>query len=192
MAYAITVTMQANKKNRAYKWGIALFFLGLALATTALTHFLSQRLTRLNSDRDIYPFYHCEQVLSGSELIVSRDDEQYSVILAYVEASPEPGTVPYRRFCEEHRLSPEKTKRWHRVAKNTLHSWVFKQNIQLSTAPQAAVDKNSSQARMNGVDIAKKLLQGGFVVVKKSAKNPPPNYLDWQQEAIDAKKGLWK
>ncbi len=138
----------------------------------------------------------CMEVASGDVLRIEQDGEERWVRLVGIEAPRMEGDPALAEQAARRGVDPAWLMRQGRVTRNTLSAWIHRRGLYI-TYPlgEDARDEEGRYrvyAEVAGIDIARKLLQGGQVYTDDTDHPRRDIYLAHEEEAREKEIGLWR
>ena len=138
----------------------------------------------------------CMEVASGDVLRIEQDGEERWVRLVGIEAPRLEGDPELAEQAERRGVDPGWLMRQGRVTRNTLSAWIYRRGLYMSYPwGEDARDEHGRYwvyAEVAGVDLSRKLLQGGQVYVADVDHPRREEYEQLEQQARDRELGLWR
>ena len=176
------------------KWLISGFLITLVSVSAFLTLGLSPYLKAAAERSDAFDMLgKCMAVESADILLIRQAGEQREVRLLGVEAPSMAGDPEQAMRLG---LAPELLAREGLVSRNTLAAWVYRRGLRIEYPLGLETTDEEGRpyvyAEIAGVDLARKLLQGGQVVMTDVVHPRLELYLEMQASARERGFGIWR
>lgn len=183
--------------KRASRVGLTLFLLGIVAFCFLLTFGIAPYLREAAARSDAFSMLgRCMEVRSADTLVIEQNDERRLVRLVGIEAPRLEGDPLLAAQAQARQVDVHWLARQGQVSRNTLAAWIYRRGLHL-TYPfgEDVVDEEGRHlvyAAVAGVDIARKLLQGGQVFASDEEHPRREEYLALEAEGRASQGGLWR
>jgi len=138
----------------------------------------------------------CMEVASGDVMRIRQDGEERWVRLVGVEAPLMEGNPALAEQAARREVDPAWLAQQGRVTRNTLSAWIHRRNLHITypLGDNARDDQGRYwvYAEVAGIDIARKLLQGGQMYAVDTEHPRRDIYFAHEQEAREKEIGIWR
>lgn len=138
----------------------------------------------------------CMEVSSADVLLIRQNGEEHWVRLVGIEAPRMEGDPLLGEQAARLNVDALWLMRQGRVSRNTLSAWILRRNLHithpLGDDAQDDAGRRWVYADVAGVDIARKLLQGGQVYAADIDHPRRDQYLTLEADAREKQLGLWR
>ncbi len=176
---------------------ITIFLVGLLGFCLLFTFGLSPYLTGAADRSDAFSMlWRCMDISNAEVLRVQQVDEERWVRLLGVEAPRMDGAPDLMEQAARRGVDPAWLARQGQVSRNTLSAWIMRRGLHI-THPlgEEARDEEGRYwvyAEVAGIDIARKLLQGGQVYAADIEHPRREQYVALESEARERQLGIWR
>ncbi len=140
----------------------------------------------------------CVEIPAGDVLVIEQRGERREIRLIGIEAPRMDGDAELVEQATGLERDPQWVAQQGQVSRNTLAAWIYRRGLHV-TYPwgEDALDEQGrhwAYAAVAGVDLSRKLLQGGQVFAKPTDE-PHPNaemYAEMEAQARDRQLGIWR
>lgn len=140
----------------------------------------------------------CVEIPAGDVLVIEQRGERREIRLIGIEAPRMDGDTKLFEQATRLEREPQWVAQQGQVARNTLAAWIYRRGLHI-TYPwgEDALDEQGrhwAYAAVAGVDISRKLLQGGQVFAQTPAE-PHPHaemYVEMEAQARERALGIWR
>lgn len=176
------------------KWLISGFLIALVSVCALLTLGLSPYLKAAAERSDAFDMLgKCMAVEAADILLIRQAGEQREVRLLGVEA---PSVAGDPEQAARLGWTPERVAQEGQVSRNTLAAWIYRRGLLVQYPLGTEVTDNEGRpyvyAEVAGVDLARKLLQGGQVFLTDVDHPRRDLYLEMEASARERQLGIWR
>jgi endonuclease YncB( thermonuclease family) len=182
--------------KRQTKITITVFLFGLIGVCLLLTFGLSPYLREAASRSDAFDMLgKVQAVESGAVLAIQQRGSNRVIRLLGVESPALPTDPALMAQASRRGVDPDWLGEQGRVTRNTLAAWIYRRGLKVEyPRGEEAVDEAGRHwvyAEVAGIDLARKLLQGGQVYAADIEHPRAAMYRELEQQARDRQIGLW-
>ena len=185
------VTEMHKGRGKSRIW-LSVFLISLLGSSLVLTEYWRKKLEHTRA-AGIHKFVHfeCIEVLSGDRILVQQDNITNQVQIIGITAPDD----SFNLLIPD--LTDERLNKFKKTSRDALLTWLLRRPIELVDQEGVTVVPVAGQlihahAALYGVDVGRKQLQGGQVIMNNEAHSKTELYQRSQHEAQTAKRWLWR
>jgi endonuclease YncB( thermonuclease family) len=184
---------QSRNKARVY---ITIFFVALAGISIGFTVGIAPMLQGVQQDASSkIPHWSCVGIPAGDVLEIESLTTTRVVRLHGIVCPPREEGPALSAMAEELGFQEEALMHQGDMARNTVAAWIYKRRLDVEWLPEfdeAGTDESRGYVSVFGVDVGRKMLQGGQAMALREDHPRRDAYLAYEEEAREKGRGIWR